>query len=909
MFSLILISFITVSSCALGFIVLLNNKKSRLNQLFFIFAQTNTLWAFVNLMTGIDPQKIWVRGMYGFGALLMVSGLIWFFCLMDGKVSKIKYFFLYTTGVIFFFLSLYTKLIIKHINGIHFGYFDGEFGIAFPFYTFFVLCSLLYIVFRLFRSSFKSTGFRKMQLTYVAIGALIFSFFTAVLSFVLPILNILFFSQFDLLGSFIFLVIITYSIVKYRLMDIRLIISRSILYFILVLFVALSFTFVTFSTAQFFEGSGQVAVTLAVSLIIVIFLDPLKRLLAKWTDKFFYKGKINYQDVLRTTGQIIASEIDLEKLLTVLTAELEKCVKLSKINILIAKNGQFTGYKSLDASRFAGLTGDGLIASYLTEHKKAIVAEELPRRRSELKDPSQIELLSKLEARLDELKIALAVPILVEERMTGMFLAEGKMSGGAFTQEDLNFFEVLSPQVATALEKAKLFEEVQSAKENLEQLVERRTYDLQERNRYLSAMQTLINLITRSLDFGKVMQTIADGIHDELNFIGGILSFINEKKEIVKIGSITNTPAIRQIISLIPKDPKSYYIALTDQENIAIRAIKEQKIIIGKSFYDVVKPAVPEALANMVQKRLGVKTVVAVPVYSESEVIGVIDFALEKTETEISKVDMEMMKSLSDQVGIVYRNISFYQQIQTANRDLQSANVRLTQLDHAKSEFLSIASHQLRTPLTGIKGYLSMILEGDYGIIPEKMKHVIADVFQASDRLTRLVNVFLNVSKIESGKFELSKKPSDLIILIENVVKELKLAAENKHLALIFNKPKKLIPLLNIDADKIKDVILNLVDNAIKYTQQGKIEIKAELIGIAVQVSVKDTGIGMNQRDASELFKKFVRGEGIAQVNTDGSGLGLFIAKKIVEAHSGKIWVESAGKDMGSSFIFTLPID
>ncbi|MFA6305072.1 MAG: HAMP domain-containing sensor histidine kinase [Patescibacteria group bacterium] len=243
-----------------------------------------------------------------------------------------------------------------------------------------------------------------------------------------------------------------------------------------------------------------------------------------------------------------------------------------------------------------------------------------------------------------------------------------------------------------------------------------------------------------------------------------------------------------------------------------------------------------------------------------------------------------------------------------SNSSLQLANERLKKLDESKSEFLSIASHQLRTPLTGIKGYLSMILEGDYGAVTPKVKPVIENVFQESDRMTRLVNIFLNVSRIESGKFIITRKDTNFVELVKEVLKTLKLGIEQKKLELVFNEPKQLLPLLKIDGDKIKDVMSNLIDNAIKYTPKGKIEIFIEQIGQAIKVMVKDTGIGIPKGEDKELFKKFVRGEGVAQINTGGSGLGLFIVKKIVEAHGGKVWVESAGKGLGSSFIFSLPM-
>ncbi|HLC64238.1 MAG TPA: GAF domain-containing sensor histidine kinase [Patescibacteria group bacterium] len=690
-------------------------------------------------------------------------------------------------------------------------------------------------------------------------------------------------------------------------MDIRFVISRSILYFILIITVALSFTFVTFSTAQFFEGQGQIWITLLVSLIIVIGLDPLKRLLSKLTDKFFFKGKIEYQDVLRDTGEILARELDLERLLEALKNHLEKQIKLKSVNIL-TYNEKSKRFENLIAAGSFNLLKENIIIDYLEKHKEFVVTEELARKRSDKKYKNDDEVLQTLEKKLDELNVSLAVPIFSEERLSGIFLIEGKLSGSPFSQADLNFFEVLAPQVATALEKSKLFEEVQEAKANLEILVDQRTADLKERNHYLNALQELINLITRSLDFKKVMQTIADGINKELGFIGGLLNFVSENGKSISVGAITKTPLTEKVIAMLPQDPRRYAVPLSDSSNLGVQAINNREIVYGDKFYDFLRPAVPEILVNAIQKVLGAKSFVSVPVYSEERVIGTILFVLKKTSGEITQVEREMMKSLADQVGIVYRNLTLYKRIQEANDELKVANVRLKKLDEAKSEFLSIASHQLRTPLTGIKGYLSMILEGDFGHVPSNIKGTLEDVFQNTDRLTRLVNIFLNVSRIESGRFEITKQDADLVKMVEATVKNLKLSADQKKLDLIFHRPKKSLPMIKLDQEKIMDVLLNLVDNAIKYTPKGKVEIFLENIGQAVKVTIKDTGIGIKKGEDRELFKKFVRGEGIAQINTGGSGLGLFIAKKIVEAHGGKVWAESEGKDMGSSFIFTLPV-
>ncbi len=173
--------------------------------------------------------------------------------------------------------------------------------------------------------------------------------------------------------------------------------------------------------------------------------------------------------------------------------------------------------------------------------------------------------------------------------------------------------------------------------------------------------------------------------------------------------------------------------------------------------------------------------------------------------------------------------------------------------------------------------------------------------------MIRLINQFLNVSKIEAGKFTYTKKPVQILDLITQEVSEVKKAAADKGLKLVVKLPKTL-PTIVADGDKIQDVILNLVDNAIKYTAKGSVTVSASHEDGLVHVKVKDSGVGIKPEDAHELFNKFVRGSGIAQIHPDGSGLGLFIAKSIIDAHGGRIWVESDGEGKGSTFQFVIPI-
>ncbi len=253
-------------------------------------------------------------------------------------------------------------------------------------------------------------------------------------------------------------------------------------------------------------------------------------------------------------------------------------------------------------------------------------------------------------------------------------------------------------------------------------------------------------------------------------------------------------------------------------------------------------------------------------------------------------------------------------EIVEANIELKEANKKLKRLDKAKSEFISIASHQLRTPLTAIKGYLSMILEGSYGEISDSQKEKIEDVLTSSERLISLVNDLLNVSRIESGKIEMRFKKISIVKFIEQSIKELKIIAEEENLYLNLEKKVDENQEVDVDEDRMRQVILNIIDNAIKYTEEGGITITLEKQEInsgqdSVLVKIKDTGKGMTKKDIDNIFESFSRGSAGDLMHAEGAGLGLYIARKFVNMHNGSIWIESKGEGKGTCFFIELPID
>lgn len=236
----------------------------------------------------------------------------------------------------------------------------------------------------------------------------------------------------------------------------------------------------------------------------------------------------------------------------------------------------------------------------------------------------------------------------------------------------------------------------------------------------------------------------------------------------------------------------------------------------------------------------------------------------------------------------------------------QELNKSLKALDEARSEFISMASHQLRTPLTAIVGYLSMMKEGDFGKVAEALIAPVDRVFLSARRLMNIVETLLDVSRIEAGRFEIAPEAMDLLPMAKRLVEDFQIQARDKSLRLSLETQPQL-PNVYADPLKAEDVLTNLIDNALKYTDEGSVTVRLAALPGFVQCCVEDTGMGMDADEASQIFKQYTRGER-ASGHSVGLGMGLYIGERVVTAHGGKIWVNSAGKDRGSTFCFTLPI-
>jgi signal transduction histidine kinase len=245
--------------------------------------------------------------------------------------------------------------------------------------------------------------------------------------------------------------------------------------------------------------------------------------------------------------------------------------------------------------------------------------------------------------------------------------------------------------------------------------------------------------------------------------------------------------------------------------------------------------------------------------------------------------------------------------LEQSNSQLATANEKLKSLDKLKTEFLSLASHQLRSPLTAIKGYASMLTEGSFGkLIDQKQDEAVRRIYASAQGLTNIVEDLLNVSKIEQGGMKYEMMPTDVTGIVTQLYNEMSIPATNKGLAFTLEIAPNEKFEATIDPLKMKQVFLNLTDNSIKYTEKGFVKLILKHEGNNLVFAVSDSGAGISPETKAKLFEKFSRGEG-GKMNTGGSGLGLYLAREITRAHKGDIVIESEGLGKGSTFKVVIP--
>jgi signal transduction histidine kinase len=438
-----------------------------------------------------------------------------------------------------------------------------------------------------------------------------------------------------------------------------------------------------------------------------------------------------------------------------------------------------------------------------------------------------------------------------------------------FSERQIAMLGTFADQAVIAVENSRLFSELEA-----------RTAELGRSVEELEALGEVGSAVSSTLDVDTVLTTIVTHAMQLSGTQSGLIYDYDESNE--ELRARATVGLAENITDAMQRDP------LRKGEGVTGKAIANRRPV---QIADIVAEGVYESRLRPLMLESGLRAVLAVPLIREDQVLGALVVS-RKQPGEFSSEVVNLLTTFASQSALAMQNARLFQQLQIASQH--------------KSQFLANMSHELRTPLNAILGYTELIVDRIYGEVPEKISEVLDRVQKSGRHLLGLINDVLDLSKIEAGQLTLSLSSYSFSDVAQAVVSAVESLASEKQLRLTVDVPADL-PLGQGDERRITQVLLNLVGNAIKFTEMGEVVIRVSASDGVFQAAVADTGPGIRNEDQEKIFEEFQQSDTSVTKSKSGTGLGLAIAKRIVELHGGRIWVESA-LGRGSTFFVFLPI-
>lgn len=423
-------------------------------------------------------------------------------------------------------------------------------------------------------------------------------------------------------------------------------------------------------------------------------------------------------------------------------------------------------------------------------------------------------------------------------------------------------------------------------------------FQLAIHNKTLGVISKLYEITMSTLNVHDVCQRIVDTLVTELNFQAVILNVLQEEKRQLCPFAITQTGEVLESLKLLGKTLEEICLSLDEPGNLVSKAMRDNERQITGNMLDILTPLCAQATADEIENKTGVKTIIIYPVALGQKMIGSLVVGLGKKADDLSKAEKQTLEEVINLIAIAIERAQLHESVEKANEELKA-------LDKLKDEFLSMASHELKSPMNAVKNYLWMALNKGKDD-PVRLNDYLTIAYESIQRLIALVNDLLDVSRIESGRVTLDIKPLDLAKVITETIGIFEPQAKAKGLSLVC--PALSTVSIKADDNKLREILNNFVSNGIKYTMQGSVTISTEEKGDMIRINITDTGTGLTPEDQTKLFQKFSRVNSSYKelATVEGTGLGLYISKQFVEMMGGTLGVTSeVGK--GSTFWFELP--
>lgn len=440
-------------------------------------------------------------------------------------------------------------------------------------------------------------------------------------------------------------------------------------------------------------------------------------------------------------------------------------------------------------------------------------------------------------------------------------------------------------------------------KQNLQQINEeiyKHSQELALVNKTLSLLRKLYQISLLSLDPASLSEKVSETIRVDLNMEIVGLFLYNSAEDSLQPFKFSQSDRLSASLSKQAVSLDSDKLAQVSNHPILKKVITQKTSELASKLEDVWSGHDALAKLKVTDSESHVETILLYPIITEQKTSGMLLLALNRGYDILSDFEKESIKNFLDVVTVALDKALLYQQLQTANEQLKA-------LDKARAEFISIASHQLRTPPATIKWYIGAVLAGDFGPLSDDLKAALERTNVTNDAQISTIDDLLNASRIERGKLEFFFEKNPLEPVVSALVEQLQPLANMKKMNIVYQKPSSPLPDILLDKEKVRQVLNNMIDNAIKYSKAGDINVTLKNDGESLVVSVTDSGKGISKEEVGKLFQKYSRGSD-SVTHATGLGLGMYVAKVVVEQHGGKIWAESPGVGQGSTFSFSLPI-
>jgi signal transduction histidine kinase len=842
--------------------------STRISRFFMAYVLSMAIWCLGSMMMRLDSDhvELWSR-VFAIGGMVAMPPLLFGF--VRALVGEKGYLPWLYGGAFFAFVLGWVAATGKFFSRVEvspLGLVTIEYGSVLPIYGIYWLVyigSATVVLTRAYQHN-PDPVFRN-RVRYPLIGIVLV--FIGALSNALPWIRAY---PLDIAANLANSLLLTYAVVRYRLVDTGLVVRRALAFGGLFLIIAIISATVVAVLLTIFGNAIVAWLGLsALMAVLIIAVSPTLReesLIA--VDRLLFPRRYDSHSLLRAVSRATA------RLLT--PNELANVVLSQVLDMMHLQHGAFLARSEADgpfrvlAQR--GLSGEIKSTQLRPDHPLVTVLE-----RSDQPLPAedfglwpQLKAMWAEERRdLDQLHAELFVPVLSQKSLVAILALGPREGKERFSIDDLNTLSTLGNQIAIASANARLYQ------------------DALERERFAAALGRIGLALSSSLEW----QTLLDLICRESASALGISSasiWLYREERLECAAGVHCVGRESPVVLKMSDAPRLWEPLRAGRRPLVINEAQRLPWL-DETLLDLLRPA----------------SMIVVPLGTGDKEIGVLLLVDQENPYRFSRQDEEWAALLGSQTAIAMENARLYQSERERAKEIEQAYQELRELDRLKDEFVQNISHELRTPLTFVKGYVELMLEGVLGDLSAPQRESLQVVAERTDAIIRLVNDVISMKRAEMEAMEWA--PVSLLDVARTCVRGARVTAERANLEIVLEADDDL-PLVYGDADRLSEVFDNLVGNAIKFSPNGgTISVRLHSENDAVEVEVSDQGIGIPPDKINKVWERFYQVEGGSTRRFGGTGLGLTIARRIVEAHGGRIWVESE-LGRGSTFHFVLPV-